>query len=176
MDIFQKIKKARKELGLTQADMAKSIQLSQNAISKLESGQKKFVPNEYITFLHEKGYDINSIFDNKAPLRKLDDFMSGASSESTSKKAGDTILKNKMIRFLGLPDEMSLHTFLNNLEDTEDQLQHPLERWLLLAWEKKYLSKFESLIQRMEIYEEDILERAPGQLDAIEKKGKSQVG
>lgn len=160
MKIFEKIKQARQDLGLTQSDMAKALGLSQNAVSKLESGQKKFIPNRYISFLHEKGYDINSIFSNNLPLRKL----TGESAIANVGSESNVLLKHKMMQFLGLNSETSLNQFLEDVTETNGKAHHPLENLLLLAWEKKYLSKFNSLVRHMEINEEELFEDAPSRI------------
>lgn len=171
MDPFKKIKKARKELGLTQTEMAKALGLSQNAVSKLESGQKKFIPNKYILYLQEKGYDINSIFNDQLPLQKLPKISPSHDKRGSYGLVGnDLSLKDKIIRFLELPDETALNTFLDQIDETGDVSQHPLEKLVLRVWEKKYLSKFNSLVRQMEIYEEEVFELAPERIVAVRKK------
>ncbi|UJH69132.1 hypothetical protein L0P89_07935 [Muricauda sp. SCSIO 65647] len=142
--------------------MAKALGLSQNNVSKLELGQKKFIPNKYILFLMEKGYDINSIFNDKLPLQKL--------PKGNASSNNDLSFKDKVIRFLGLPDETALDEFLNHIDAADGVSQHPLEKLFLMAWEKKYLSKFNSLVRQMEIYEEEVFELAPERIEAVRKK------
>ena len=152
MKIFEKIKQARKELGLTQSDMAKALGLSQNAVSKLESGQKKFIPNSYILFLYEKGFDINSIFNDKLPLGKL---QIGTTPESQYNNGSS---------------RKGLNPLIDDFASSDDNSEHPLEKLLLLAWEKKYLNKFNSLVRQMEINEEELFEHAPDRIaEAIKK-------
>ncbi len=171
MNAYKKIKKARQELGLTQTDMAKALGLSQNAVSKLESGQKKFIPNKYILYLQEKGYDINSIFNDKLPLQKLP-----KTSPSTHKGGSyglvgnDLSLKKKIMRFLELPNETALNAFLDQIDKSDDHSQHPLEKLVLKVWEKKYLNKFNSLVRQMEFYEEEVFELASERIAAGRKK------
>ena len=71
MTPYEKIKEARTQLSLNQADFADAVGVSQNEVSKLEKGGKKFIPNSYISFLSEKGYDLNTLFDDNQPLKKL---------------------------------------------------------------------------------------------------------
>jgi phage repressor protein C with HTH and peptisase S24 domain len=71
MTPYEKIKEARTQLSLNQADFADALGVSQNEVSKLEKGGKKFIPNSYISFLSEKGYDLNTLFDDNQPLKKL---------------------------------------------------------------------------------------------------------
>lgn len=70
MEAYEKIKEARIHLNLTQVEFAGVLGVSQNDVSKLESGQRKFIPNRYIEFLIEKGYDIHTLFDDKLQLEK----------------------------------------------------------------------------------------------------------
>ncbi len=171
MDAFKKIKNARKELGFTQTDLAKALGLSQNDVSKLESGRKKFIPNKYILFLMEKGYDINSIFNDKLPLRKLPkDSPYTNVGQGNASSGNDLPLKDKVMRLLGLSDEVALDEFLSHMDAPDTMLQHPLEKLFLMAWEKKYLSKFNSLVRQMEIYEEEVFELAPERIEAVRMK------
>lgn len=71
MAVGDKIKEAREALGLKQSDFAEAIGVFQNDVSRIERGEKKFVPNSYIQFLYKKGFDVNSIFDDSMPLQKL---------------------------------------------------------------------------------------------------------
>ncbi|WP_240911297.1 helix-turn-helix domain-containing protein [Yeosuana marina] len=68
MNAFEKIKKAREMLGLSQSDFAESVGVTQKDVSLLESGNKKFIPNKYIDFLIDKGFDLNTIFDDTLKL------------------------------------------------------------------------------------------------------------
>lgn len=73
--IFSKLKQARELLNLTQGGIAEAVStflgadneantLSQKEVSKLENGQRAFIPNGYIAFLLQKGIDINSLYDD----------------------------------------------------------------------------------------------------------------
>lgn len=68
-NIYIKIKKAREMLKLTQVAVADLSGVSQRNISDMENGIKKFIPNEYIQFLHINGIDINSIFDDSFDVK-----------------------------------------------------------------------------------------------------------
>lgn len=68
--IFIKIKKARELLKLTQVAIADLSGVSQRNVSDMENGSKKFIPTNYIQFLHINGIDINSIFDDSFEVRK----------------------------------------------------------------------------------------------------------
>lgn len=71
MNEFKKLKLAREELGLNQTQLAKALSVSQRDISKMEAGEKKFIPKLYIEFLQEQGYDINTLFNDEATLKKI---------------------------------------------------------------------------------------------------------
>src|ERR1700677_2313749 len=64
MSIPQRLKIARKLIGYSQKDAAIRAGLEQKDISLLETGGKKFIPNEYIQFLYNEGIDINSIYND----------------------------------------------------------------------------------------------------------------
>jgi len=70
MEAHEKIKQSRVALGLTQVEFANALGVSQNDVSKIEGGQRKFIPNTYIAFLIDQGYDIHTLFDDKAQLKK----------------------------------------------------------------------------------------------------------
>ncbi len=70
MKPHEKIKEVRERLGLNQSDFARVLGVSQNNISKYESGLTKFTPNSYIEFLIEKGYDIHTLFNDEQQLEK----------------------------------------------------------------------------------------------------------
>lgn len=73
MEAYLKIKQAREILGLNQSEFATAIGTTQKDVSLIESGNKKFIPNKYIEFLIEKGFDINSLFDFSESIEKLHD-------------------------------------------------------------------------------------------------------
>lgn len=58
-----KLRQCRLDLHLTQEDAALQSGFSQRDISRFEKGRAKTVPNDYIQFLHKKGVDLNSLFD-----------------------------------------------------------------------------------------------------------------
>jgi transcriptional regulator with XRE-family HTH domain len=64
-NIYPRFRLAREMLGLSQKDIEAAIGIGQGDISLLESGNKKFVWPEYLTFLSKKGIDINSIFNER---------------------------------------------------------------------------------------------------------------
>lgn len=64
--IYPKFRLAREMLGLSQKDIEASTGIGQADISLLESGNKKFVWPEYLSFLSRKGIDLNSIFNERA--------------------------------------------------------------------------------------------------------------
>ncbi|WP_375334498.1 helix-turn-helix domain-containing protein [Flagellimonas sp. C4] len=70
MEIHEKIKQVREILGLNQAEVAEILGTLQNEVSRMESGKKKFVPNNYIQFLIDNNFDLNSFFDKRLSLTK----------------------------------------------------------------------------------------------------------
>jgi transcriptional regulator with XRE-family HTH domain len=66
-----KIKKARLLLSLTQSQVKDLCGVEQDKISNIENGKTKFIPNEYIEFLHINGIDLNSIFDDSFDVKML---------------------------------------------------------------------------------------------------------
>ncbi|MDO3641941.1 S24 family peptidase [Mucilaginibacter sp. L3T2-6] len=71
MAISERLKIARKLLGINQGDAAIGAGLKQKDVSMMESGAKKFIPNEYILFLSDKGIDMNSLFDLRDEVRLI---------------------------------------------------------------------------------------------------------
>ncbi len=68
MVLTEKLKKARKLLGETQAIAGKNSGVAQRDISYLEAGKKKYLPTEYILYLQKKGFDLNTLFDETKEL------------------------------------------------------------------------------------------------------------
>ena len=103
MSIADKIKEGREKLGLSQRQFADLIGVTQNSVSLIEGGQKKFVPNAYIEFLYQKGYDINTLFDDNLPLSKLK-MESNTSKEADLKflQRTDQVQKNQIIPLYNL--------------------------------------------------------------------------
>lgn len=64
--LFDNLKKARELLALTQGEAAGESGVKQMDISKLENYKKEFIPNKYILFLHKKGIDLHTIFDQNS--------------------------------------------------------------------------------------------------------------
>lgn len=62
MNAFEKLFIARTLLSLNQREAAEQAGIHPASLSILERGEKKFIPTEYLHFLHSKGIDINWIF------------------------------------------------------------------------------------------------------------------
>lgn len=62
MNAFEKLFIARTLLALNQKEAAEQAGIHPATLSILERGEKKFIPTEYLHFLHSKGIDINWIF------------------------------------------------------------------------------------------------------------------
>lgn len=72
MLLSEKLKKARKLLGETQAVAGKNSGVAQRDISYMEAGKKKYLPTEYICYLQKKGFDLNTLFDETKELATIE--------------------------------------------------------------------------------------------------------
>ncbi|MGJ7030954.1 hypothetical protein [Niabella hirudinis] len=72
MVLAEKLKKARKLLGETQAVAGTNSGVAQRDISYLEAGKKKYLPTEYILYLQKKGFDLNTVFDETKELATIE--------------------------------------------------------------------------------------------------------
>lgn len=106
MKSYEKIKLARESLELTQTQFADLVGVKPNEVSRMEGGLKKFIPDSYIHFLYNKGYDINSLFDDDLPLSKL--------------KSESNAVSEPELKFLRRTDQMQENQIipLYNLEAT----------------------------------------------------------
>lgn len=66
--IYGKLKQIRELLGVSQTQASISSGIKQKDISLLETGQKKFIPSEYILFLYNLGVDLNTLFDDSLEI------------------------------------------------------------------------------------------------------------
>jgi len=71
MEIHEKIRQYLEQNYAKQADFANALGLTQKDVSKMVSGQKKFIPKEYFEFFIKEGYDLNTLFNDNQPLKKL---------------------------------------------------------------------------------------------------------
>src|SRR5690606_3092047 len=73
MTHFDRCRKARITLNLTQSEVANATGMSQKEISRIESGKRAEIPYRYIQFLYEQGIDLNWLFSgNGSPRRAVD--------------------------------------------------------------------------------------------------------
>lgn len=70
MEVYYKIKQARELLNQTQTEFANNIGVTQKDVSKIENGDKKFIPNKYIEYLISQGFDMNTLFNSNLTLDK----------------------------------------------------------------------------------------------------------
>ncbi len=167
MNEFDKIKMAREELGLSQSDLAGLMGDVPNAVSKLEAGQKKFIPNKYVKFLVGKNYDINTLFDDEKELKKVsDDSNSISEPKENYYKATDKELLKRIIQHFGLHNKMQLVEYLTQLDEKRDTVSL-LEITTLKVWENKYLEKFEYMERRLQLIAESIIEEAAAKLNPL---------
>ncbi|MBS1945669.1 MAG: helix-turn-helix transcriptional regulator [Bacteroidetes bacterium] len=60
--LFDKLKKARELLGLTQTQAATASGVKQPHLSDMEKNEKTLIPVRYIDFLYKNDIDLNSLF------------------------------------------------------------------------------------------------------------------
>ncbi|MBS1939877.1 MAG: helix-turn-helix transcriptional regulator [Bacteroidetes bacterium] len=60
--LFDKLKKARELLGLTQMQAASASGVKQPHLSDMEKNEKTLIPVRYIDFLYKNDIDLNSLF------------------------------------------------------------------------------------------------------------------
>ncbi len=72
MKWYSKLLELREHLGIKQGDFAVILNTSQKELSALERGKKTFLPNWYLSYLIENKYDLNSLYDERLKLSKLD--------------------------------------------------------------------------------------------------------
>lgn len=72
LQINKKLKQAREIVGLTQKQLSQYMQLnSHSVISAYENGTKAGISEQYIEFLIDKKFDLNTLFDNTKELQQL---------------------------------------------------------------------------------------------------------
>ncbi len=123
--------------------MANKLNISQNEVSKMESGSRKFVANNYIDFLLEEGFELNDFFDESIEgVRRKGKNKTGLHLESDSLHTKNLPKKNKPKKIL-LDHEFLLRTdevgelvmFLNG--DYKDLKKHPLFKLFFYKIEKE---------------------------------------
>ena len=141
MKPHEKIKKFREELGLTQTDFARVVGVSQNNISKYESGLTKFTPNSYIEFLIEKGFDVNTLFDDERQLQKVGETANLLQDPvGQYSRRNDEILINRACEYFGFENREQLNDFFTRLSEKKsnanaDILAYRVERLELMMGE-----------------------------------------
>jgi transcriptional regulator with XRE-family HTH domain len=69
---YRRLKQYREWLKMSQLAASMESGVGQSDISRLEAGKMRFIPPEYLQFLHRKGCDLNYLFDGVAKDRLLD--------------------------------------------------------------------------------------------------------
>jgi len=100
MQIYHRVKEARKLLKMTQKELSDAIGISQKDVSLLESGKKSFIPTEYIQYLYTMNIDINSLYEKEGEVRFLTDSNSTSNPEKDSVSIGAIETKKKFINLL----------------------------------------------------------------------------
>lgn len=78
--LHERLKEIRMDSGLKQTEVEALSGFLQKDISKYESGQAKFIPNEYILFWYKKGYNLNWLYSGKGPKKRVGETGSAAVS------------------------------------------------------------------------------------------------
>ena len=96
MEIHEKIKHARLLLKQTQTEFANNIGVTQKDVSKIEKGDKKFIPNVYIDYLIKEGFDINTLFKSNLSLSKIVDIKVNEATELYQLRTDKNIQKQSI--------------------------------------------------------------------------------
>lgn len=121
MKAYQKIKEAREQMGLNQSEFAREVGVTQKDVSILESGNKKFIPNQYIEYLLNKGYDLNSIFDDDSELKRQS-FTSVGEPTSVYRMRTDNNVETQLVPLYSLEATAGLVELFRNAGDG-----HPID-------------------------------------------------
>lgn len=81
MLLYNKLKRARLLLNLTQKDIQESTGLSQRDISQLENGEKKFIHTAYIQFLNKRNIPLDALYDESISVDEFISLCKGLSRE-----------------------------------------------------------------------------------------------
>ncbi|MDN5201617.1 helix-turn-helix transcriptional regulator [Fulvivirgaceae bacterium BMA10] len=69
-DVLDRFKKCRKELGLTQQEIAEKTNSEQKDISRWETGKAKCIPDKYILYLYNKNVNLNWLYSGKGEMMR----------------------------------------------------------------------------------------------------------
>lgn len=119
MNWFEKLVKLRECLGYNQKEFAAVLDTSQKELSNCENGKKTFLPNWYLKFLLQKGYNLNIILDVEAPF----DFEKITGSTEKPEEEGPLSLKALSKTVTKLEAIVSLNILNGNLS-TESSSVH----------------------------------------------------
>ncbi|MDO6808122.1 helix-turn-helix transcriptional regulator [Zobellia galactanivorans] len=171
MDEYEKIKEVRMQLKLSQADFASAVGVSQKDVSKMERGQKKFIPKEYILFLSDKNYDINTLFNDELPLKKVgdpDDFAAEPSADY--RLNSDLELINKALKAFGFTEKEQFARFIDQHSEKEGQANSLFDLAVINAWKKEFLPKFEWMERKLLIMTELIMNDAQSDIEKLKEE------
>jgi hypothetical protein len=70
--VAQKLKMARSLIGDNQLTASKKSGILQKDISLMESGKKKYIPIQYLSYLLRNDIDLNTLFNEKKELEKIE--------------------------------------------------------------------------------------------------------
>lgn len=131
LKINKKLKQAREMVGLTQQQLAEWMNVSAHSlISQYENGKKSGISEEYIDFLLNHKFDLNSLFDNEKELQRFTDedivqIVEKKSLINIATQSGNN-LEDKYVVMLQLQVE-DLKKDKLNLQKTIDVLQDELQ-------------------------------------------------
>jgi transcriptional regulator with XRE-family HTH domain len=92
--VGKRLKIIRRKLNLSQEKFATSAGVLQKDVSLLESGRKKFIPNEYILYLSNQGVDLNWLFTGVGEMFRQDTLRKYAAETAVPTEPGRVIPLN----------------------------------------------------------------------------------
>jgi DNA-binding XRE family transcriptional regulator len=150
MTEFEKVREARRDLGLKQGEFADVVGVSQKELSVLENGGKKFLPKEYISFLHQAGFDINTLFDDNQPLKmRLPEAHFTSEPSAKYQSPSDEPLLSSMKRQFKMAKSTQYGDLLNRFDEKGENQVDFFELLIISVWEKHYLSSLQQYDRRI---------------------------
>lgn len=146
MNIYEKIKEARLRLGLNQSEFSNELGLLQKDVSKVENGQRKFIPNRYFEYFFEKGFDINSFYNDEIPLQKISnklDFL--MESMPSYKMTPDEPLLNTLKNSLSFHRKEQVIDLFDRFNENGQTKVDLFELQIIAHWERHYLAEFQQM-------------------------------
>lgn len=92
--IGSRLKTARRKLNLSQEKFAADAGVLQKDVSLMESGRKKFIPTEYISYLSKQGIDLNWLYTGVGEIFRQDTLRKYAAESAGPVEPGRVIPLN----------------------------------------------------------------------------------